>query len=218
MVFGEAYTPPVSDGSGSDRQLLRQANEMLIAAGCKRDGGVLKLPDGKPLSIEFLDSSEAMQPHTAPFEQNLRKLGIDAHSRIVDAAQLKSRQESFDFDVVGMALGGNPTPGFELRIFLGSKAAAQPGSRNLAGVADPVVDALIEKIAKAQSREALNIACRALDRVLRASFYWVPMWYRDDALLAYWDAFSRPDKQPRLGTGAPDTWWWDEQKAKKIGL
>jgi microcin C transport system substrate-binding protein len=218
MVFGEAYSPPVSDGSGSDRQLLRQANELLLAAGCKRDGGVLKLPDGKPFSIEFLDSSEALQPHTAPFEQNLRKLGVDAHSRIVDPAQLKSRQESFDFDVVAMALGGNPTPGFELRIFLGSKAAAQPGSRNLAGVADPVVDALIEKIARAQSREALNNACRALDRVLRASFYWVPMWYRDDALLAYWDAFSRPDKQPRLGTGAPDTWWWDEQKAKKIGL
>jgi microcin C transport system substrate-binding protein len=217
-VFGEVYMPPVSDGSGSDRQLLRQANDLLLAAGCKREGGVLKLPDGKPFVMEFLDSSEALQPHTAPFEQNLRKLGIDAHSRIVDAAQYKARTENFDFDVVTAAFGGNPTPGFELRLFYSSASAAQPGSRNLAGVSDPVVDALVEKIANAQSRADLNTACRVLDRVLRASFYWVPMWYRDEALLAYWDAFSRPDKQPRLGTGAPETWWWDEQKAKKIGL
>ncbi|HEV3043597.1 MAG TPA: ABC transporter substrate-binding protein, partial [Roseiarcus sp.] len=124
----------------------------------------------------------------------------------------------FDFDVVVAAFGGNPTPGVDLRIFFSSAAAAQPGSRNMSGVADPVVDALIEKIAKAQSRAALNTACRVLDRVMRAAHYWVPMWYRDEALLAYWDAFSRPEKQPRLGTGAPDTWWWDDQKAKKIGL
>ena len=217
-VFGDPYVPPVSDGSGSDRQLLRKANELLLAAGCKRQGGVLSLPSGKPFVIEFLDSSELLQPHTAPFEQNLRKLGIDAHSRIVDAAQYKARTENFDFDVVVAAFGGNPTPGTELRVFFSSAAAKQVGSRNLAGVSDPVVDALVDKIAKAQSRAELNTACRVLDRVLRAAHYWVPMWYRDQALLAYWDAFSRPDKQPKLGTGAPDTWWWDEEKAKKIGL
>jgi microcin C transport system substrate-binding protein len=217
-AFGEVYVPPISDGSGSDRQLLRQANDLLLAAGCKREGGVLNLPNGKPFVMEFLDSSEALQPHTAPFQQNLRKLGIDAHSRIVDSAQYKARTENFDFDVVTAAFGGNLTPGFELRLFYSSATAAQPGSRNLAGVSNPAVDALVDKIANAQSRVDLNTACRALDRVLRASHYWVPMWYRDEALLAYWDAFSRPDKQPRLGTGAPDTWWWDEQKAKKIGL
>jgi microcin C transport system substrate-binding protein len=217
-VFGEVYVPPVSDGSGSDRQLLRRANDLLLAAGCKREGSAITLPSGKPFTIEFLDSSEALQPHTAPFEQNLRRLGIDARSRIVDAAQYKARTENFDFDVVTAAFGGNPTPGFELRIFFGSAAAAQVGSRNLCGVADPVVDALIEKIGKATSRADLNTDCRALDRVLRAAYYWIPMWYRDDSLLAYWDAFSRPERQPRLGTGAPDTWWWDDQKAKKIGL
>ncbi len=217
-VFGDAYIPPVSDGSGSDRQLLRKANELLLAAGCKRDGGVLTLPSGKPFVIEFLDSSEALQPHTAPYEQNLRKLGIDAHSRIVDAAQYKARTENFDFDAVTAAFGGNATPGVELRLFFTSAAAKQPGSRNLAGVADPVVDALVEKIAKAQSRVDLNATCRVLDRVLRTAHYWVPMWYRDEALLAYWDAFSRPEKQPRLGSGAPDTWWWDQEKAEKIGL
>ncbi len=217
-TFGEAYMPPVSDGSGSDRQLLRKANDLLLQAGCKRDGGVLKLPNGKPFSIEFLDFSDFLQPVTTPFEQNLRKLGIDAHSRVVDSAQFKARTENFDFDVVPARFSGTLTPGIELEIFYGSAAANQPGSRNLGGVANPAVDALIEIIAKAKSRAELNIACRALDRVLRAGRYWVPMYYRDDVWIAYWDVFSRPERQPKLGTGAPDTWWWDAEKAKKIGL
>lgn len=217
-AFGDPFVPPVSDGSGSDRALLRRADELLRAAGCKRDGGVLKLPSGAPFAIEFLDSTEALQPHTAPLEENLRKLGIDAKSRIVDAAQYKARTENFDFDVVTAAFGGSPTPGAELRIFFSSKAAATPGSRNLCGIADPVVDALVERIAQARSRAELNTAAKALDRVLRAGHYWIPMWYRDEAWVAYWDAFSRPERQPKLGAGAPDTWWWDEQKAKKIGL
>ncbi len=217
-VFGEPYVPPVSDGSGSDRTLLKKANEMLLAAGCMREGGVLRLPDGKPFTIEFLDSSDLFQPHVAPFQQNLKKLGIDAHSRIVDPAQYKSRTESFDFDVVAAAFGGSVTPGAELRVFLSTASASMPGSRNLAGVADPTVDALVEKIVHASTREELNTACRALDRVLRAGHYWVSMWYNDDAWLAYWDVFSRPDQTPKLGTGAPDTWWWDADKAKKIGL
>jgi len=217
-VFGEPYMPPVSDGSGSDRPLLKRAYELLLAAGCKRDGGVMKLPDGKPLTIEFLDSSSALQPHTMPFIQNLTKIGVQANMRIVDAAQYKSRTDAFDYDVVTAASGGSTTPGADLRVVYTSQAAKQNGSRNLAGVADPAVDSLIETIAAAQSRPELNAACRALDRVLRAGHYWVPMWYRDTYWVAYWDAFARPRTQPRLGVGAPGTWWWDEAKAKKIGL
>ncbi|MGA2042471.1 MAG: extracellular solute-binding protein [Roseiarcus sp.] len=217
-VFEDAYIPPGGDGSGSDRAALRHADELLRAAGCRRDGETLKLPGGAPFSIEFLDSSEALQPHTTPLQQNLRKLGIDAKSRIVDAAQYKSRTENFEFDVITAAFGGAPTPGAELRIFFSSKAADLPGSRNMCGVKDPVVDALVERIAQAKSRAELNVAARCLDRVLRAGHYWIPMWYRDQALIAYWDAFSRPERQPKLGTGAPDTWWWDEAKAKKVGL
>jgi microcin C transport system substrate-binding protein len=217
-VFDDPYVPPVSDGSGADRTLLKRAYDLLAAAGCKRDGGTLLLPSGKPMTIEFLDSNGAMQPHTMPFIQNLGKLGIQANLRIVDAAQLKSRTEAFDYDVVVEALSGSTTPGVGLRVAFSSAAAAQNGSRNLAGVADPAVDALIETIATAKSRAELNAACRALDRVLRAGHYWVPMFYRDTAWVAYWDAFSRPERQPRFGTGAPGTWWWDEAKAKAIGL
>lgn len=217
-VFDEPYMPPVADGSGSDRALLKRADEMLRAAGCKRENGVLKLPNGTPFAIEFLDSSEALQPHTMPLQQNLRKLGIAATSRIVDAAQYKRRQDDFDYDVITTAFGGSSTPGIELRVFLTSASAKQAGSRNMSGVADPVVDALVERIVSAKTRAELNVACRALDRVMRASHYWIPMWYRETAWVAHWDAFSRPERQPKLGTGAPGTWWWDTEKAKKIGL
>ena len=217
-VFDDPYTPPVSDGSGSDRKLLKQAYDLLLSAGCKRVGETLMLPSGKPLTIEFLDSSNFMQPHLTPFMQNLGRLGIQAKLRVVDAAQLKSRTEAFDFDVVTEALSSGATPGVGLRVVFSSAAAAQNGSRNLAGVADLIVDMLIEKIATAQARDELNTAARALDRVLRAGHYWVPNWYRDTAWVAHWDAFSRPERQPKLGTGAPGTWWWDEAKAKTIGL
>ncbi len=126
-VFGEPYTPPESDGSGFDRTLLKQAYDLLIAAGCQRDGAAMKLPGGKPLTIEFLDFSSALQPHTMPFIQNLGKLGIQANIRIVDAAQYKARTDAFDYDVVTAANGGSSTPGAELKVAFTSEAAAQTG-------------------------------------------------------------------------------------------
>jgi microcin C transport system substrate-binding protein len=215
-VFGEPYVPPASDGSGSDRALLRKADELLRAAGCKRDGGRLLLPGGEPFEFEFLDSSGALKPHTEPLQANLRKLGINTTFRTVDAAQYKRRLDAFDFDVVTMALGGSFTPGDGLRITWSSEAANTPGTRNVAGVQNPAVDFLIDKISRADSREELNVAARALDRVLRAGRYWIPMWFKDKSLVAYWDVFSRPEKTPRYSTGAPGIWWWDAEKAKRI--
>jgi microcin C transport system substrate-binding protein len=218
VVFGEPFVPPVSDGSGSDRALLRRADQMLLQAGCKRDGNILKLPSGRPFEIEFLDSNPALQPHTEPFIANLRKLGIAARSRLVDAAQYRRRLDNFDFDMVTLALGSAINPGVELRDVYSARAAATPGSRNIAGIAEPAIDAMVEHIASAKTKEELQTACRALDRLLRAGRYWIPMWYRDEAWIAYWDAYSRPQQQPKYGTGAPDTWWWDDEKAKRIGI
>jgi microcin C transport system substrate-binding protein len=99
-----------------------------------------------------------------------------------------------------------------------SSSATVNGSRNMAGIVDPAVDALVEAVASAKSREELNAAARALDRVLRAGHYWVPMWFLDSFWAAYWNAFSRPERQPKYAVGAPGTWWWDDEKAKKIGL
>ncbi|WP_112662865.1 extracellular solute-binding protein [Microvirga flavescens] len=216
-VFKEPYTPPASDGSGQDRKLLRRADELLREAGCKREGNVLKLPNGQPFTIEFLENSAAFQPHTQPFQANLKRLGIEAQSRIVDAAQYQRRMDSYDFDMASRALSGALTPGDELRVIYGSEAGKAPGSRNIAGIADPPVDALIERIARIDNRKDLNIACRALDRVLRSGQYWIPMWFKNADWVAYWDIFARPDKHPRLGSGAPGTWWYDAEKAKRIG-
>ncbi len=216
-VFGEPWSPPVSDGSGSDRNLLRKADELLRAAGCKREGGRLLLPDGKPFTLEFLDFSSGLQPHTEPFIANLKKLGVDARQRIVDAVQYKRRTDAFDFDIASVNLGGSLTPGIDLVNVYGSKAAQTPGSRNMAGIADPVVDALVDRIAKAQTREALNVACRGLDRVLRAGRYRVPMWLSRNVRVAYWDVFSRPARAPKYSYSSVGTWWWDDDKAKKIG-
>ncbi len=216
-VFAESNLPPVSDGSGSDRVLLRKANELLKEAGCtKNANGALLLPSGKQFEIEFLDFQPSLQPHTQPFQQNLKKLGIDARTRIVDAAQYKQRTEKFDFDIVSLALGGSLTPGDSLRIVYGSKAASMPGSRNMAGISHPAIDVMIEHITNAKTRPELMFAVRALDRILRANHYWIPMWFNDKTWLAYWDMFSRPSQQPKFSSGAPSTWWFNSEKAAKI--
>ena len=117
-----------------------------------------------------------------------------------------------------MRHGGDPTPGEGLRVTFGSEAAHTPGSQNMTGTADPVVDALIEKALNATSRAELTTVCRALDRVLRAGYYWVPMWNKANHLVAYWDLFSRPAQSPKYGLSTVGTWWYDEAKAKKTAL
>ena len=217
-VFDEAYTPPVSDGSGQDRELLRRASALFAAAGCKRQGTTLTLPDGKPFEIEFLDFDSALEPHTGPFIQNLKLLGIEARYRVVDAAQYKRRTDAFDYDIVTSRFGLGLTPGEGMRATFGSEAADMPGSRNVAGVKNKVVDALIEKALVVETREELTFICRAIDRILRAIHPWVPMWNKPNHLVAYWDLFDRPERNPRYEMGVVSTWWYDEEKAKRINF
>jgi microcin C transport system substrate-binding protein len=110
-----------------------------------------------------------------------------------------------------------PTPGAELRQSYGSAAAAVKGSANLSGISDPAIDALLDRVADATSRDALRTACRALDRVLRAGRYWVPMWYSGSHRLAVWDVFGRPAKGPTYDLGAPEIWWFDAERARRSG-
>lgn len=216
-VFREPWVPPVSDGSGTDRALLRRADELLRAAGCRRDGSILRLPGGKPFEIEFLDASAALHPHTQPFIANLKRLGIEGRLRTVDPAQYQRRTNEFDFDMVSLALGGSPVPGDALRLVMSSEAARTNGSRNYAGIAEPAIDALLDRIANAQSYREVVVACRALDRVFRAGRYWLPMWHAPTHHLAYWDMYDRPDTLPKFSTGAPGTWWFNPDKARRIG-
>ena len=212
-VFGDVYVPPVSDGSGQDRKLLRRANELLMAAGCRRQGTNLLLPSGKPFDIEFLDFDGALAPHTAPFIRNLGLLGISARYRLVDPAQYKRRMDEFDYDIVTENFSLGLTPGEGMRAYFGSQTANMPGSRNVSGIADPVVDALIAKALVADTREKLTIICRAIDRILRAGYYWVPMWNKHNHLVAYWDLFDRPPRSAKYDIGVLSTWWFDPEKA-----
>ena len=215
-VFGEPYVPPVSDGSGNDRRQLRKAVELLQAAGCAVKNGKRALPNGEPLAIEFLLDEPTFQPHHLALIKNLGILGIAADIRLVDPVQYRARRDDFDFDITTDRFSFSATPGDSLRSFFSAQAAKLKGSNNLAGIADPVVDSLIETVIAADSRAALTAACRALDRVVRAGRYWIPQWYKPSHWIAYWDVFGRPPAQPRYFRGIPDTWWYDSAKSAKI--
>jgi len=215
-VFGEPFVPPVSDGSGQDRVLLRKASQILQDAGFVIKDGKRVGPNGERIAFEFLIDEPTFQPHHMPFIKNLGTLGIEASLRIVDPVQYRARRDDFDFDITVDRFGFSTTPGDSLRSYFSAQAAALKGSNNLAGIADPAIDALIEKIIAAESRPAMVTACRALDRVIRAGRYWIPHWYKASHWIAYWDVFSRPPAKPRYARGIPETWWYDPAKAAKI--
>ena len=216
-VFGTPFVPPVSDGSGQDRTLLRKASQLLQDAGLPIKDGKRLLPNGEIFKIEFLADEPSLQPHHAPYIKNLGTLGIEASLRVVDPVQYRARVEDFDFDMTIERFSMSATPGDGMRPFFSSQAAATKGSYNLAGISNPAIDALLEKIIGADNRADLTIACRAFDRVFRAGRYWVPQWYRTSHPIAYWDLFGHPEKQPHYaqGVGAPENWWSDTDKVAK---
>lgn len=215
-VFDEVYVPPVSDGSGQDRRLLKQAAQLLAEAGWTRKGTQLVNAKGEKLTIEFFIDDPASERFTAPYVKNLKLLGIDATMRNIDPAQLEERMKDFDFDIEMVRLVGGQTPGVELRGSLGSESAKAKGSINISGIASPVVDALIDKMIAAKSREELLFTGRALDRVLRAEHIWVPQWNKASHWIVRWDVFDRPKIKPDYDRGILDTWWIDADKAKTL--
>jgi microcin C transport system substrate-binding protein len=174
------------------------------------------LPNGTPIAIELLIDEPTFQPHHMPFIKNLGTLGIDASLRIVDPVQYRARVDGFDFDITVERFSFSETPGDSLRTHFSSAAAATKGSQNLAGIADPAVDALVDIIIAAKTRPELVTACKALDRVIRAGRYWIPHWYKASHWIAYWDMFGRPAAKPRYFRGIPETWWYDRAKAAKL--
>jgi microcin C transport system substrate-binding protein len=222
-VFGPPFVPPVSDGSGQDRTLLRKASQLLLDAGLVIKDGKRLLPNGEVFRIEFLADEPSIQPHHAPYIKNLGTLGIEASLRLVDPVQYRARLEDFDFDMTIQRFTMSATPGDGMRPFFSSQAAKTKGSYNLAGIASPVIDALIDKIIGAENRTDLTVACHAFDRVFRAGRYWVPHWYRSTHPVAYWDIFDHPPKLPRYqidnyssSLGERILWWVDPGKAAKL--
>lgn len=217
-VFGMPYVPPVSDGSGQDRTLLRKASQLLQDAGLPIKDGKRLQPNGDPLRLEFLLYEPTFQPHHMPFIKNLGTLGVEATLRVVDPVQFRARLDDFDFDITIERFSMSATPGDSLRPFFSSQSAKIKGSKNLAGIASPALDALIERIIGADNRSDLKVACRAFDRVFRAGRYWIPQWYRSSHPIAYWDVFSHPATPPRYfgGVGAIEMWWYDAGKAARL--
>jgi microcin C transport system substrate-binding protein len=222
-AFGPPFVPPVSDGSGQDRTLLRKASQLLLDAGFVIKDGKRLLPGGEVFRIEFLMDEPSIQPHHAPYIKNLGTLGIEASLRLVDPVQYRARLEDFDFDITMQRFTMTATPGDGMRPFFSLQAAKTKGSYNLAGIANPAIDALIDKILEAGNRADLTVACHAFDRVFRAGRYWVPQWYRTSHPVAYWDIYDHPERQPRYqidnyssSLGERILWWVDPAKAAKL--
>jgi len=215
-TFDPPYVPPVSDASGQDRKLLREAARLLAEAGWEQKDGKRINKAGEVLEIEFLIYEPSFERVLAPYVKSLQALGVGASIRRVDPAQYERRVKSFDFDVISQRFVMRPTPGAELKNFFGSDAADTAGSYNLAGIKSPVVDALVDKALTARSRPELVTAIRALDRVLRAGHYWVPHWYKAAHNIAHWDRFGRPAVKPKFDRGVSETWWYDAEKAAKL--
>jgi microcin C transport system substrate-binding protein len=207
-----AYTPPVSSTRQLDRGVARAAGELLDAAGWEvADDGLRRDTVGDTLDVEFLLSSPAFERIIIPYIDNLRAIGVDARYTLVDFAQYEQRQEDFDYDIVVGRFVLPLSPSIELRELFGSESAGRPGTFNLSGLADPVVDEIIERVIEAEDRETLTTRVRALDLVLRAMHIWAPNWYKGTHWLAYWDVFGRPETKPPYDRGV-DYWWFDQAK------
>ena len=213
-VFAQEYQPPVTDGSGNMRENLRQAYDLLKAAGWTVDPKTKKLVNaqGQPFEFEILLIDPAYERITLPFAKNLERLGVTARVRTVDTAQYKKRVDDFDFDMVIWAWPQTLSPGNEQRSYWSSAYADQPGNPNVIGLKDPVIDALVEQVIAAPDRANLVARVHALDRALQWGFYVVPNWYIGYDRIAYWDKFGRPEVIPAQGVQL-DAWWYDPAKA-----
>lgn len=212
-IFSEpAFTPTKSRASQADRKAIRAAGKLLDAAGWKVVNGKRTNDKGEVLALEVVDDTASFERVINPYVENLKRLGVDATFKLVDAAQMQQRQEDFDYDLMPGRLIMSLSPGEELASMLGSKGATTAGSSNFSGVSDPVVDALIVKIAQAETREDMQTAVRSLDRVLRSMHIWVPNWYKGSHNIAYWDVFGRPETKPLYSRGVIGTWWIDQEK------
>ena len=210
----DPFILPVTDGSGNNRDQLREALDLLRQAGWTVKDRKLVDANGQQLSFSILVDEPSFERVALPYVQNLKKLGMDVQVRGVDAAQYQHLTDDFDFDMIMMVYPGGDIPGNELRDYWSCAAAKAQGSANVAGICDPAIDALIDTIVGTEDRATLNTAGRALDRILLANWYMVPNWHSDNFHVAYWDRFGEPGKPIREGFNF-DTWWIDPNKATR---
>ncbi|PKA43981.1 extracellular solute-binding protein [Rhizobium sullae] len=212
-VFTTPYTNPVAGDPQKLRDNLRKAIALFKEAGWELKGNrMVNTKNGQPMSFEILLSNPSFERSVLPFANNLKKIGIDARLRTVDASQYTNRVRSFDYDMIWGIWAETMDPGNEQVDYWGSQAANQPGSRNYAGISDPAVDALIRMIIFAPNRKEQVAAIKAMDRVLLANHYVVPLFYSNTSRVAYWDKLTHPAELPTYSLGFPDVWWSKDAK------
>ena len=212
-VFTKTYTNPLNDGSGNNRATLRAAADMLDAAGWALGADGIRAKDGVRLEFEILDSNPMFERWVLPFIKNLERIGVKANFRVVDTAQYQNRMNEYDFDMTVSSIGQSDSPGNEQRDFWSSDKTDIPGARNIIGVKDPVVDEIVEAIIQAKSREDLVTKVHALDRVLLAGHYVIPMWHYPKWRIAYWNKLQRPETLSGISPLIFETWWTKESAA-----
>jgi len=195
-VFTTPLKAPDSSPKGGVRSNLRKAKKLLAEAGWLVKDGVLQNSEGQPFHFEILLVSPSFERVMAPYVNNLKKLGVEVDYRTIDPALYTDRVQKFDFDMIVHVYGQSLSPGNEQKNFWHSESADQLGSKNLAGIKNPVVDVLVDKIIYASTQEELTAACKALDRILWYGYYLVPNWYLSVHRLAYHNTFSQPDNLP----------------------
>jgi len=212
-VFTKEYMPPGTDGSGNIRDNLRIAFDLLKQAGWSiKNQKMVNDKTGQPMEFEILLAQANWERIALPFSKNLERLGIQARVRTVDTAQYQKRMETFDYDMTVEVFPQSLSPGNEQRDMWSTTSAKTDGSRNTAGVSDPVVDKLVEALINAPDRQSLIDYSRALDRVLLWGHYVIPNWHIRTWRVAYWDRFERPQVTAKYSLGFLNTWWIDPTK------
>ena len=206
-VMDGTWAPPVSDGSGRDRTILRRALALLNAAGYELRGTeLIERRSGKPLGFEILALNRDEERIALLFAAQLKRAGIAAQVRLVDAVQYEARRIAFDFDMMQYRWDQSLSPGNEQAFYWSSAAADSNGSRNYMGVKSEAADAMIAALLKAETRTDVVAAVRALDRVLMSGFYVVPLFHAPEQWLARWTYIERPAAASMHGY-VPETWW-----------
>ncbi len=216
-LFTQAYSNPVGGNPEAVRGNLREAMRLVKEAGFDIKDRKLVDPSGKQVVVEILVQDPSSERISLFYKPSLERLGVTVSIRVADDAQYQNRIRAFDFDIITDLWGQSLSPGNEQREYWGSQAADQQGSRNTIGIKNPAVDALIEKVIFAKDRPTLVAATRALDRVLLWNFYVVPQFTYGFMRYARWDRFGRAELPKYARSGLPALWWYDAEKAAKIG-
>ncbi|MDO8330817.1 MAG: extracellular solute-binding protein [Fluviicoccus sp.] len=214
-VFTTPYQAPKSDGSGNVRANLMAAQKLLQSAGWNIRDGKLVNAKNEPFKFEILLVQPEFVRIVEPFVKNLSRLGIEVSIRPVDSSQYINREREFDFDMVVEGFAQSLSPGNEQRGYWGSQSAGIPGSHNLSGIKSAAVDALVDRIVGARTREELVTATRALDRVLLWNHLVIPQYHNRSYRIAYWDYLEQPAVKPKYSPGL-DFWWANAAKQARI--